>query len=210
MEGNEVHEVQANPIGRALIGRLAAIVRGHVDGRRVNALGHLHLDGALGHRVRQNALVTIRDAQTLGHLSVDPDAVEAVGLRDVHQRLAVGGLRMRVDGQEGWYPLVTWGTHWYEADGQWEVLLEDASDIEILVESLVDEEVQVEKVSLEGLPKRTDYSLRLQVEAMFLDERTCKLTFRDVGFGEFFTPTDFRVEKTIQLGGINGQFNSMS
>ena len=119
-------------------------------------------------------------------------------------------LRMRVDGQEGWYPLVTWGTHWYEADGQWEVLLEDASDIEILVESLVDEEVQVEKVSLEGLPKRTDYSLRLQVEAMFLDERTCKLTFHDVGFGEFFTPTDFRVEKTIQLGGINGQFNSMS
>jgi len=105
---------------------------------------------------------------------------------------------------------VTWGTHWYEADGQWEVLLEDASDIEILVESLVDEEVQVEKVSLEGLPKRTDYSLRLQVEVMFLDERTCKLTFRDVGFGEFFTPTDFRVEKTIQLGGINGQFNSMS
>ena len=56
---------------------------------------------------------------------------------------------------------MTWGTHWYEADGQWEVLLEDASDIEILVESLVDEEVQVEKVSLEGLPKRTDYSLRL-------------------------------------------------
>ena len=45
---------------------------------------------------------------------------------------------------------MTWGTHWYEADGQWEVLLEDASDIEILVESLVDEEVQVEKVSLEG------------------------------------------------------------
>ena len=82
--------------------------------------------------------------------------------------------------------------------------------LEILVESLVDEEVQVEKVSLEGLPKRTDYSLRLQVEVMFLDERTCKLTFRDVGFGEFFTPTDFRVEKTIQLGGINGQFNSMS
>ena len=26
---------------------------------------------------------------------------------------------------------------------------------------------------------------------MFLDERTCKLTFRDVGFGEFFTPDRF-------------------
>ncbi len=132
MEGNEVHEVQAHAVSRVLIGGFAAIMGGHVDGRRVDALGHLHLDGALGHRVRQNDLVAVRDAQAFGHLGVDPNAVEAVGLRDVHQRLAVGGLRMRVDGQEGWYPLVTWGTHWYEADGQWEVLLEDASDIEIL------------------------------------------------------------------------------
>ena len=31
-------------------------------------------------------------------------------------------LRMRVNGQEGWYPIVSWGTHWYEADGQWEVI----------------------------------------------------------------------------------------
>ena len=45
-------------------------------------------------------------------------------------------LRMRVGGQEGWYPIVAWGTHWYEADGQWEVILEDTSDIEIHVETL--------------------------------------------------------------------------
>ncbi len=43
-------------------------------------------------------------------------------------------LRMRIGGKEGWYPIVAWGTHWYEADGQWEVLLEDTSDIEIHVE----------------------------------------------------------------------------
>ena len=46
----------------------------------------------------KNDLVAVRDAQAFGHLGVDPNAVEAVGLRDVHQRLAVGGLRMRVDG----------------------------------------------------------------------------------------------------------------
>lgn len=119
-------------------------------------------------------------------------------------------IRMRVDGQEGWYPLVSWGTHWYEADDQWEVLVEEVADIEILVESLVEDEVRVEKVSLEGLPERTDYSIRLQVETMFLDESTCKLTLKDVGFGEFFPATDFKVEKVIKLGGSNGQFNSMS
>lgn len=119
-------------------------------------------------------------------------------------------LRMRVNGQEGWYPIVSWGEHWYEADGQWEVLLEDLSDIEILIESLSGEEMQVEKVSLEGMPSRNDYSMRIQVEVMFLDEKTCKLTFKDIGFGEFFPATDFQVEKVIGLGGSNGQFNSMS
>lgn len=119
-------------------------------------------------------------------------------------------LRMRVHGQEGWYPIVSWGEHWYEADGQWEVLLEDLSDIEILIESLSGEEMQVEKVSLEGMPARSDYSMRMQVEVMFLDEKTCKLTFKDIGFGEFFPAADFQVEKVIGLGGTNGQFNSMS
>lgn len=119
-------------------------------------------------------------------------------------------LRMRVNGKEGWHPIVSWGTHWYEADGQWEVILEDTSDIEIHVETLAGEELHVETVSLEGLEERRDYSLRLQIEIMFLDERTCKMTFKDVGFGEFFPATDFHTEKMIYLGGINGQFNSMS
>ena len=119
-------------------------------------------------------------------------------------------LRMRVNGQEGWYPIVSWGTHWYEADGQWEVILEDTSDIEIHVETLAGEELQVETVSLEGLPDRRDYSLRIQIEVLFLDERTCRLSFKDVGFGELFPASGFHVEKTIHLGGINGQFNSMS
>lgn len=119
-------------------------------------------------------------------------------------------LRMRVGGQDGWYPVVQWGEHWYEADGQWEVLLEDVSEIEVLVESLTGEEMKVEKVSLAGLEERKDYSLRLSVEAMFLDEKTCKLIFRDIGFGEFYPATDFQTEKIIHLGGANGQFNSMS
>lgn len=119
-------------------------------------------------------------------------------------------LRMRVNGKEGWYPIVSWGTRWYEADGQWEVLLEDASDLEVHIESLAGEELQVEKISLEGLPERTDYSLRLRVEMMFLNERLCRLTLRDIGFGEFYPATDFKVVKEIHLGGINGQFNSMS
>ena len=93
---------------------------------------------------------------------------------------------------------------------RWEVILEDTSDIEIHIESLDGEDLKVETVSLEGLPERTDYSLRLQIEVMFLDERTCRLRFKDVGFGEFYPASDFFVEKELHLGGINGQFNSLS
>lgn len=53
-------------------------------------------------------------------------------------------LRMRVHGKEGWYPIVQWGSHWYESDGQWEVLLEDTSDIEIHIESLATGELEAE------------------------------------------------------------------
>ena len=49
-----------------------------------------------------------------------------------------------------------------------------------------------------------------EIEVLFMDERTCTLSFKDVGCGEFFPSTGFQVEKTIHLGGINGQFNSMS
>ena len=90
------------------------------------------------------------------------------------------------------------------------MILEDTSDIEIHIESLAGEELQVETVSLEGLEERRDYSLRLQIAVMFLDEKTCRMTFRDVGFGEFFPSTGFYTEKEIHLGGSNGQFNSMS
>lgn len=119
-------------------------------------------------------------------------------------------VRMRVNGEEGWYPLVFWGNHWYESDRQFEVLLGDTEDIEIHVDSLVTGRHLVESVSLKGLPDRKNYALRLKINTFFSDEKTCHIIFEDMGFGEFFAPSGFRVEKIIELGGSNGQFNSLS
>ena len=119
-------------------------------------------------------------------------------------------VNMRVNGQEMWYPIVSWGSHWYESNNQWEVLLEDTEDIELHIESLVQGTLKTEVIPLGRLPKRGEYSMRLQIETLFLDEKTCKITVRDVGFGEFFPPTDFQEEKIIHLGGNDGKFNSMS
>ena len=99
---------------------------------------------------------------------------------------------------------------WYESNNQWEVLLEDVDDIEFRIESLVQGNLKTETISLAKLPKRAEYSTRLQIETSFLDEKTCKITVWDVGFGDFFLPTDFREEKLIHLGGNDGKFNSLS
>ena len=118
--------------------------------------------------------------------------------------------KMRMQGQDKWYPIVPWGVRWYEADTQCELLLENADDIEIHIESLAGSEMRVERISLDGLPKRKKYTLRLLVKAMLPSEKICKLSFKDLGFGEFFPATDFYVEKEIPLGGSNEQFNSLS
>lgn len=119
-------------------------------------------------------------------------------------------LKLRIGGIDKWYPLVTWGIRWYEADSQCEILLENTDDIEIHIESLVGNDLQVVKVPMKDLPKRAKYTIRLQVQALFEDEKHCKISFKDLGFGEFFPATDFYVEQEIQLGGSNGQYNSLS
>ena len=119
-------------------------------------------------------------------------------------------LKLRMQGIDKWYPIVSWGSRWYESDMQCELLLENTDDIEIHIESLVGAEMRVERVSLEGLPKRKNYTLRLQVKVMMRNEKCCCISFKDMGFGEFFPATDFYVEKEIHLGGSNEQFNSLS
>ena len=119
-------------------------------------------------------------------------------------------LKLRQQGVDKWYPIVSWGSRWYEADAQYEILLGEAEDIELHIESLAGADMRVERVSLEGLPKRKNYTLRLQVKVLMLDEKRCRISFKDMGFGEFFPATDFCVEKEILLGGSNEQFNSLS
>jgi len=119
-------------------------------------------------------------------------------------------ISMRVDGQEMWYPIVSWGSYWYEASGQWNVLLKDVKDIELHIESLAGGDVRTETISLENFPKRVEYSMRIQIETMFLNRKTCKITVRDMGFGEFFSQSDFVEEKIIELGGSNGKLYSLS
>ena len=119
-------------------------------------------------------------------------------------------VKMRVNGEEVLYPLVTWGAHWYESDKECEVLMENTEDVELYIDSLSTGKRKIEVISFKGLQERNNYALRLKISTMFKDEKTCKILFEDVGFGEFYPPSGFSVESVIELGGSNGQFSSLS
>lgn len=119
-------------------------------------------------------------------------------------------LKLRINGRDTWYPIVQWGTKWYENDKQFEILLEDTNDIEVHVESLTERTARAVEVPLESLPNREKYTIRLQVNVIFQDEHTCIITWKDVGFGNFFESSGFQTQTVIELGGQDGQFNSLS
>ena len=97
-------------------------------------------------------------------------------------------VNMRVDGQEMWYPIVSWGTHWYESNNQWEVIMEDVKDIEFLFYIVVHHLV-VGWVGLESLildPALEDmFSSRLDGFAKRLDQFILGLFIRFYDIGKF-------------------------
>ncbi len=102
-------------------------------------------------------------------------------------------------------PIISWGNHWYESEGSWELLLEDTEDIEVVVSSLHYGEQQKVQVSLEGLDERDSYSIRVELKVIPIDQDSFRIKISDLGFGEFYENTGFTSEKVIQLGGTYGK-----
>lgn len=119
-------------------------------------------------------------------------------------------VRSRVKGQDNWLPLVEWGKHWYEADCSYEFLVSDLDKIEFQVDNLLEGTSENLQLSLSGIPKRQGYTVRLLMEITFEDRENCRISLRDIGFGEFYPPSGFYTETKIKLGGSNGQFGSVS
>lgn len=119
-------------------------------------------------------------------------------------------MKIRRDNEELWFPLVTWGTHPYECDNQWEVIIEDTEDIELHVESLYKGKTAIHQISLDGVPERDSYSVRLAIDVMSIDPENYRITFKDIGFGEFYPTSGYETEVIIKLGGAYGEHRSMS
>lgn len=119
-------------------------------------------------------------------------------------------IRTRRGNEEEWLSLVSWGAHPFECDNQWEIILEDTEDIELHVESLYKGKEGIHVISLEDIPERESYTIRLLIDVMSIDSETYRISFKDIGFGDFFPSTGYETEIIIKLGGTYGEHRSLS
>ena len=119
-------------------------------------------------------------------------------------------IRIRKENTYELFPLVSWGSNPFECNQQWEILLEDTEDIELYIESIYKGKIDMRQISLDDIPERDSYSIRLLVEVMSIDSNTFRISFKDTGFGDFYPSSGYETDITIQLGGNYGEYHSMS
>lgn len=135
---------------------------------------------------------------------VEKKIVESIYI-DENKLIHQISMKVRQGSVETSMPIVSWGNHWYESEGSWELLLEDTEDIEVTISSIHHGEQQKIQISLEGLDERDSYSTRIELKVIPIDQDSFRIKVRDLGFGEFYESTGFTSEKVIQLGGTYGK-----
>ena len=96
------------------------------------------------------------------------------------------GMDMRVMGAPAYYPLIEAGSNWYECRATCELILDDAEELVFVVENMGDENKKRMAMALPELPKRPVKTTRLSVSLQYISQDQCRITVKDLGFGEMF------------------------
>lgn len=98
------------------------------------------------------------------------------------------GMQMIVQGWETYYPLISAGVNWYEADRDCECILEGDPELTFLVSSMESTENSLTKMPLPGLEKidRPEGTTRLHIHVGYDSPGRCVILVEDLGFGDLY------------------------
>lgn len=128
-----------------------------------------------------------------------PDAIYL----DPYKIVSQVSLRLRIRGKEQWYPLAYQGENWYEINRSVEILADQSTQLQIQVDTINKLVPHQESIALEGLFEKQRRTVRLRVELIFLSKNRCRISVRDVDFGELRKASGYELTSTIQLENIN-------
>lgn len=94
-------------------------------------------------------------------------------------------LRLYKDAQEQDVLMAKAGSLWNEIDTSVDVIPDDEDEIQITVQNVLKHEAKAHMLSLSGFAGRENKMTRFTIRIRFADSKTCIVTLKDNGFGEF-------------------------
>ncbi len=102
------------------------------------------------------------------------------------------GMDMQVMGSPAFHLLLEAGSNWYETEAECELILDQCDSLVFTVSNVLTKEKQKISMTLPGLVDRPNKTTRLQLCLAYESVTECRITVRDLGFGELF-PSSGRV-----------------
>ena len=91
------------------------------------------------------------------------------------------------------------GDSWYEAKSTVDFILDNQNYLEFVITPSDPKKKKEVKMILEGFPKRTDKTVRVQVQIGFLDENIMAVAVRDKGFGDLYPSTGAMIRQEVMI-----------
>ena len=96
------------------------------------------------------------------------------------------GMELRVMGAPTYYPLIESGRNWYESNAYIELILDGTKELVFIVDTMGEAKKKRIAMALPGLPERPERTTRLGVALQYISQAECRVTVKDLGFGEMF------------------------
>lgn len=96
------------------------------------------------------------------------------------------GMEMRVMGSPTYYPLIQAGNNWYDCKASCELILDNTEELVFTISTFENPEKRRVGMMLPGIPPRPNKTTRLSLELQYVSQKECKVTVKDLGFGEMF------------------------
>ncbi len=96
------------------------------------------------------------------------------------------GMEMRVMGAPAYYSLIEAGKNWYECKAGCELILDDTKELTFIVGTFGEKQKKKVVMGLPGLPERPNKTTRLSLSLAYVSQKQCRVTVKDLGFGDMF------------------------
>lgn len=109
------------------------------------------------------------------------------------------GMQVLRQGKDSYYAVMDAGVNWYEAEKEFDIILEGGNELRFVITPLTGGNVTHRSIALDGLPERPAKTTRLNIHVEMTAVDQAAITVEDMGFGEFFPSSGKAWTHNIQV-----------